>query len=256
MKSVSLRDNELIPDVLGDKMGVLDIKAITDNNVKINIEVQLANQYNIRKRTLFYTSKLFTDDLKEGSNYNDLKRTISINFLGFNETEEHHFHNIYCFKEKTSNNVLTEQMEIHLIEMPKFLSRNDYNLNNSLHRWLIYLNSKVEKLLEEVFLLDEKIFDANKRFNNLSAEEEFRRNYELLEKWHRDEISFKDGAIREGKKIGKEIGRKEGREEGKQEGRINGKKEATENIIRKLKDKGMSSDEISELLEIDADDLF
>jgi len=36
------------------------------------------------KRTLFYWSKIFTEQLKAGQPYNKLKKTITINILDFN----------------------------------------------------------------------------------------------------------------------------------------------------------------------------
>ncbi len=36
------------------------------------------------KRTLFYWSKLYTEQLSEGQAFNELKKTITINILDFN----------------------------------------------------------------------------------------------------------------------------------------------------------------------------
>jgi predicted transposase/invertase (TIGR01784 family) len=61
-----------------DKLGILDIRAKTAKGEQLNIEVQLVNQYNMDKRTLFYWSKIYSEQLREGQPFNDLKKTITI----------------------------------------------------------------------------------------------------------------------------------------------------------------------------------
>ncbi len=52
-----MKDARLGQEHMDDKLGILDIKAEFNNNIKVNIEIQLINQYNMIKRTLFYWSK-------------------------------------------------------------------------------------------------------------------------------------------------------------------------------------------------------
>ena len=52
-----------------DKLSRLDIVATTDANVKINIEIQLKNEYNMVKRTLFYWSKLYSSQIDSSDGY-------------------------------------------------------------------------------------------------------------------------------------------------------------------------------------------
>ena len=63
-----------------DKLGILDIKARTISGIQINIEIQIVNQYNMDKRTLFYWSKLYTEQLSEGQTFNELKKTVEQHF--------------------------------------------------------------------------------------------------------------------------------------------------------------------------------
>lgn len=44
----------------------LDILARTEKGILINIEVQVTNQYNINKRTLFYWADLYHGQLTTG----------------------------------------------------------------------------------------------------------------------------------------------------------------------------------------------
>jgi len=78
-----VKNLRLSQERLDEKTGVLDIRARTVAGVEINIEIQLLNQYNMEKRTLFYWSKIFTEQLKPGQNFSELKKTIAINILDF-----------------------------------------------------------------------------------------------------------------------------------------------------------------------------
>ncbi|OLN23151.1 hypothetical protein BTO30_04050 [Domibacillus antri] len=66
-----------------DKQSRLDILAKTEKGEWLNIEIQLANQYDMVKRTLFYWSSVYRAQLKKGMPYTSLQPVITINILNF-----------------------------------------------------------------------------------------------------------------------------------------------------------------------------
>ena len=66
-----VKNLQLSQERLEEKTGVLDIRARTVAGTEINIEIQVLNQFNMEKRTLFYWSKIFTEQLKPGQNFRD-----------------------------------------------------------------------------------------------------------------------------------------------------------------------------------------
>lgn len=62
---VEIQEEKLDLDMIDDKLGILDIKAVLSSGEKVNIEVQQVNQYNMIKRTLFYWSKLYAENFKK-----------------------------------------------------------------------------------------------------------------------------------------------------------------------------------------------
>lgn len=64
--SVEVLNPFLNKDSIGDKLAILDIKAKAAGYGIINVEIQLTNQKNIHKRSLYYTAKLFEEQLEEG----------------------------------------------------------------------------------------------------------------------------------------------------------------------------------------------
>mgnify|MGYP000281684540 CR=1 FL=1 len=47
-------DKELTPELLEDKTGIIDVRAKTKDGTQLDIEIQLTNQHNMEKRTLWY----------------------------------------------------------------------------------------------------------------------------------------------------------------------------------------------------------
>lgn len=66
-----------------DKKSILDIHARTMDGTRINIEIQLANRHDMEKRTLYYWSCIFSDQMQKGMTYSELVQTITINILNF-----------------------------------------------------------------------------------------------------------------------------------------------------------------------------
>lgn len=174
-----------------DKLGILDIKAKTSAGEKINIEVQLLDQKNMVPRTLFYWSKLFVEDFEAGSTYKLLQKTVTINILGFKleDLRNEEFHSIYKLQEMSSKNSLTDLLEIHFIEFPKF-EEITFDLNNPLHCWLLFLKEDIpEDLLRELVRMDVILNKAEEKLLKLSADPETRREYERRAKALSDERS-------------------------------------------------------------------
>lgn len=94
IQDLTLEETEFKPETLGLKSCRLDIRAITSENHHINIEIQLFNQANIEKRSLYYWSKLYGAQLGEGEDYRELNKTIAINILDFPYLKNQKVHSI------------------------------------------------------------------------------------------------------------------------------------------------------------------
>ena len=135
--AVEIKNTDLNKDYIEDKFSRLDVKATTSNDEVINIEIQLKNEYNMIKRSLYYWSKLYSEQLNEGEDYNLLKRTICINILNFKYLKTRKFHSAYRLKEIYSNEELTDVAEIHFIEIPKLEEGTDEK--DMLVNWVEFL---------------------------------------------------------------------------------------------------------------------
>ncbi|MFV9930654.1 MAG: Rpn family recombination-promoting nuclease/putative transposase [Rickettsia endosymbiont of Haemaphysalis japonica] len=79
-----------------DKLSILDIKAKSESSKRYNIEIQVADESDYDKRALYYWAKMYTEQLKEGSDYAALNTTIGIHILNFTSiTDTDKYHNAF-----------------------------------------------------------------------------------------------------------------------------------------------------------------
>ena len=87
-----IHDSQLERTIKDNKVGILDIKAILNNNITINIEMQVKDQSNMVDRSLFYWSNLYSNGLYKKEDYTQNNKTIVINILEFNIFKDGPYH--------------------------------------------------------------------------------------------------------------------------------------------------------------------
>jgi predicted transposase/invertase (TIGR01784 family) len=184
-----------------DKLSILDVRARTADGKQINLEIQLFNKYDIQKRTLFYWSKMYSGQLKEGQPYADLKKTITINILNFRVIPNDRYHSIFHLREDHTRHILTDDIEIHFLELPKLVSF--YKSSDHLVRWLSFLKGVDKSKWEELSMDKPELKKAMAALEYLSQDEEARMLYEMRMKALMDERSALDKAEKLGAEKGK-----------------------------------------------------
>lgn len=121
IKNVEFEEKHLdVSMIKSEKLSILDLHVSTESNLDINIEIQLINQYNMIKRTVFYMAKMLLNQLDKGEDYSLLNRTITINILNFDYLKGGNYIKCYGLFEKETKNPLTDLLEIIFIELPRF----------------------------------------------------------------------------------------------------------------------------------------
>lgn len=64
--SLQLEDPHLHREHEDDKLSILDVSATLDTGTKVNVEIQLNNNHDMIKRSLYYWGKLYTSQLQKG----------------------------------------------------------------------------------------------------------------------------------------------------------------------------------------------
>ena len=219
IKSVEILNTDVEKEFLDDKFSRLDIRAKTNKNEMINIEIQVKDEYNMIKRSLYYWSKIYTGQLKNKGKYQELERTICINILDFKLLDNYKYHNIFRLKEVSSNEELTDAMEIHFIELPKL--DTNMKIKTILEAWLYFIKQPEKNLELDI----EEIKEAKNKLCKMSSDEKEREKYFIREQSMIQKESALSGA--------KEAGISEGIKKGMQQGIKQGIKQGIEKGIEK-----------------------
>jgi len=176
-----IEDKSFSPKVIGDKASTLDVRAVLQSKTRVNIEVQIRNQNNMDRRSLFYWSKEYSESLGAGQDYRELPDVIAINIVNFDFPPVQNFHTRFQLREEHDRDlVLTGALEIHFINMVQYRKqRKKKILDNPLCRWLAWLDaSSPPGLVAEVVKMDSAIETANERMVYVTGDKEAIRAYE------------------------------------------------------------------------------
>ena len=239
IKKVIVKNPEIPKNMLDEKLAILDIRAEINEDTIIDIEMQVANQYNISERSAIYTAKMITSDVKVSEEYRNMKKTISINILDFNYFKTNTYHNVAHMKfEKIKKEeyvdmgyeeeqeTVTEKVEMHFIELPKFVQKNS-GTKSKLEQWLWVMVGREDKM-EKASKENKEVEKTIDELNTMNLSEEERIMYEEREKAI---INYNFG-MASAERHGKEEGLKEGKREGKREGEEKKKIEIIENMLK------------------------
>ena len=253
IEQVEVKNPEIEKNYEDEKLGILDIRAYINEDTIVDVEMQVANVYTIVNRNITYSSRIIAEQLQVGDSYTVLKKFISINILGENLFKRNSYHNIAHLKfEKTEKEkyvdmgykeeqeALTDKIEVHYIELKKFLKKNP-GISSKLEQWLWLISGEEEKV-KMASKENENIKKVVEDLDEMSADEN-----ERLEAYKRKLAVWDyNVSIAEATERGKAEGLEEGSEKSKREIARNMKKEGMEieTIMRITK---LSKEEIEAL---------
>ena len=224
-------------ELMDDKVGIMDIKAVLDRNTQCDIEMQVVNQHNIEKRMLFYWAKMYTQTIKEGNKYNDLKKSICVLIADFEldglKEIKKYITKWNIREEEYKSVILTDVLELVIIELPKYMKYAKREKRENLNLWLEFFknpevimmaNDNDEKDIKET---KEAIKKAQENLEQISKDEHERYLAELREKYIRDQVAVQ------------EYGYIKGREEGRR------------SLINKMLENGATVEQIAKMLNVD-----
>ena len=258
VKKVELDESPILEkDLRDDKVGVLDVKARLDDDQLCNIEMQLVQKTNIEKRIMFYWSKLYSGEIKEGDDYNELHKTIAILIADFeldNLKPIEKFHTKWEIREEEySKIVLTEVLELHIIELPKLieqLNKNHTSKKDKVVLWSLFITNPKE-LGEKIMSENEDIKKANEELEKISADKHEQYLAHLRQKHIMDTKAVEEYGYLKGKKEGREEGKAEGEAIGEARGEARGKKE----MIKSMLKKGISIEVVADISKLSIEEI-
>ena len=245
---LELLDKEFQKDSINDKTGVLDVKLSLKNNTIIDIEIQ--NRWNSEfvQRTIFYWAKMYTENLKTGEVYTKLPKCITINIVGEGFNLNSLIHSEYNVVEKHINDRLSDELEIHFLNLAKVKEQQENfeqdEKKKKLYKWLKFIetdNSEVREMLAEN---SEMMKKANAAISVMEMSPKEKWLYENRMKYEHDKASWKHVGYKEGIEDGILQGEIKGRQEGLQQGFSDGAYQTKLETAKNLLEMGFSTDSI------------
>lgn len=215
-----------------DRKAIFDLYCIGESGERFIVEMQKAKQNFFKDRSVYYASFPIQEQAGKGEWDYRLEPVYSVGILDFifddHKSDEELLHTVELKNQRCE--VFYDKLKFIYIELPKFKKQED-ELDTQFDKWLYVfrhlsnLQDRPKKLQDRVF---QKLFDAAE-IAKFSPEE--RNAYEDSLKYYRDLKNVVDTS----------------REEGVIEG--------IEKIAKKMKEKGMSNSEISELTGLNDDEI-
>ena len=173
------KSKELLNDNQKDKNGRLDLRAIINENIECDIEVQLSTHEKMLERFLYYWAKIYATNLDIGDEYKDLRKTICIIIVDdeikeFKEIVKAHT-KWQIREEEYLDKVLTPYFELDIIEMPKAIEQYKLNRKDEVLQWMMFLEDPEDMEVSKIMESNENIKKAKKELDEISKDEVLRR---------------------------------------------------------------------------------
>lgn len=144
-----------------EKFGISDVRVVLDSGEEQNIGIQFIDGYYIKTKILLYyyqinsNQNLYSDNRKKA-------KTITLNFLDFSYNDKDTYHEKIHLKPLNEKKEFGDDIEFHIIELPKFSVENVDRLSKE-EMWMLYL-------IGDVKIKDNKECSKIKKLDNLLEE--------------------------------------------------------------------------------------
>lgn len=203
-----IAETTLMPTILSKdtedgKYGILDVRVRMKNGSQMDLEMQVAPFEFWNNRVIFYLSKMYAEQVKEGDKYKNLKPCIQVSILNFNLFHEDRT----CFREiafcdLTTKQKYTDLLEIYVLELKKLPP--EQKEEPLINKWMRFLAAESREDFEKMAGEDNYINEAYEVLQKLSADERKRLEYEARQKAIRDYDSQMSSSREEGIRIGED----------------------------------------------------
>ena len=195
---IEIADPHLLREFDRDKLAIIDVKLKTKTKKIIHIEIQLKVTPELKNRIILYDSKLITEQIGSGDDYDVIRKVISI--IITDEpliTGSPRYHHRFTFYDSEAGVELSDILEIHTLELKKLPDGAD---GTELYDWAKFIAADTEEELNMVAERNPQVARAVVKLRELSADERARDLYERREKARRDIAAEMRWARQQGEK--------------------------------------------------------
>jgi predicted transposase/invertase (TIGR01784 family) len=144
IKSLTIVNPYQVPKIEDLKNTILDIKAINQDDEEFIVEMQVEKDKNFAKRSLYYTSKSYVNQIKKAEQYKELKKVYFVGILDFAIFDTADYLSQHLILDTKTHKQELKDFEFNFIELKKFnLSLKE--CSTLVEKW-IYFIKNVENL--------------------------------------------------------------------------------------------------------------
>ena len=222
-----------LPKLRGGKVSIIDVKATDQIGRNYIVEMQVGELDGFAKRVLFYFSKSYSEQIKRGDFYRQLKPVIFIGILDYSFSINSKYISRHRILDVETHEHLLQDVEFNFVELPKF-NKELNELETLTEKWIYFI-----KNAENLAIIPENVDDEGLK----SAYQEANKHT-----WTAEELAAYDYAFMreedERAKLAAAMNQAEKRGEQK------GKTEEKIEMAKKAINKGFDNETISELTDL------
>ena len=195
--ALEIADPHLLRECVDDKLAIIDVKLYTKSRKVVHIEIQLkvTSESELKKRIILYESKLITEQIAKGDDYDTIQKVISI-IITDEELipDSPKYHHRFTFYDPEAGVSFSDIIEINTLELGKLPDGEDGTM---LYDWAKFIDAESEEELDKVAERNPEVKKAVVKYRELTAEERTRDMYERREKARRDQAMHQKWALKQ-----------------------------------------------------------
>ena len=165
----------IVGESISNKEFRLDINVLMNDNTLINLEMQVANQFNWSNRSLSYLCRSY-DQLEHGDDYNDAKPVIHIGFLDYTLfPKKPEFCALYKFMNTKNHNVFNDNLALYVIDLSKIELATEEDKQYGINHWASLFKATTWEEIRNMSTIDEYLEEATQEMRKLCANDEVRK---------------------------------------------------------------------------------
>ena len=237
---------EMVPENPGKRNSIVDVRCRDNGGRHFIVEMQMNWNNEFQQRVILNASKAVIKQLGTSEDYSLLQPVYALNLIndiGFDAAPDEFYHD-YAIVNVEHTDRIIEGLRFVFVELPKFKPQNIKERKMAV-LWLRFL-TEIDRDTEEIpaeLLENPDTSKALKILEKSAYNEAELRAYEYY--W--DAVYNERGAIRHGYK--------QGLEQGLEQGRAEGEKQKSLEIARRMKSKGVPSEDIADMTGLTATEI-
>jgi len=210
LKSIVIQNPICLGEAIHDKDIILDLHILLNDEKRLNIEMQVANEGDWCERSVFYLCRSFCQ-LQKGKLYLDTLPTVQIGILNFSlfpDSPEFYARNL-LMNSKT-HEVYSSKIALHVLSLESTDLATDEDRACKLDYWAKLFKAKTWEDMKMLAKNNTALHEAAVTLRELSADEKIRLQCEARERYEMDQRAILENGVRQGIKQGLEQGIEQG----------------------------------------------